>query len=105
MALVRQRLYQIACGYEDQNDAATPRHDPRRKQVCGRLPVSGTPLASQPTLSRLENAVDRTTCDRLAVTLVESCLRERERDGVPTCIRLDLDGTADPVHGEQEGSG
>lgn len=102
--LVQQRLYQIACGYEDQNDATTLRHDPVLKQVCGRLPISGAPLASQPTLSRLENAVDARACYRLAVALVELYLRERERAGVPTRILLDLDGTDDPVHGEQEGS-
>jgi hypothetical protein len=103
--IVQQRLYQIACGYEDQNDATTLRHDPLLKQVCGRLPLTGAPLASQPTLSRLENAVNRRSCYRLAVALVALYLRERERDGVPTRILLDLDGTADPVHGEQEGSG
>jgi hypothetical protein len=104
VTLIQQRLYQIACGYEDQNDATTLRHDPLLKQVCGRLPLTGTPLASQPTLSRLENAVDRKACYRLAVALVEVYLRERERGGGPTRIRLDLDGTADPVHGAQEGS-
>jgi hypothetical protein len=103
--LIRQRLFQIACGYADQNDATTLRHDPLLKQVCGQLPVSGAPLASQPTLSRLENAVDAKTCYRLARALVEVYLRERERDGVPTRILVDLDSTADPVHGTQEGSG
>lgn len=103
--LVQQRLYQIACGYADQNDATTLRHDPLLKQVCGRLPLSGVPLASQPTLSRLENAVNRRTCYRLAVALVAVYLQERERDGIPTRILLDLDGTDDPVHGTQEGSG
>src|SRR5579872_2580401 len=53
--LVRQRVFQIACGYADQNDAGTLRHDPLLKAVCGRLPISGPALASQPTLSRLEN--------------------------------------------------
>jgi Transposase DDE domain group 1 len=105
VTLIQQRLYQIACGYEDQNDATTLRHDPLLKQVCGRLPLTGAPLASQPTLSRLENAVNRRTCYRLAVALVGIYLRERERDGVPTRLLLDLDGTADPVHGAQEGSG
>lgn len=102
--LVQQRLYQIACGYEDQNDATTVRHDPLFKHVCGRLPVSGAPLASQPTLSRLENAISRTTCYRLAVALGQVYLRERARDGIPQRILLDLDATADPVHGEQDGS-
>ncbi len=105
VTLIQQRLYQIACGYADQNDATTLRHDPLFKQVCGRLPLTGAPLASQPTLSRLENAVDRKACYRLAVALVEVYLHERERDGVPTRILLDLDGTDDPVHGSQDGSG
>jgi hypothetical protein len=103
-ALVAQRVYQIACGYEDQNDADHLRRDPLLKLVCGRLPLSGPDLASQPTFSRLENAVDARTCYRLAHTLGAVYLRERERDGVPTHLVLDLDGTDDPTHGEQEGS-
>jgi hypothetical protein len=102
--LVRQRVFQIACGYEDQDDADTLRTDPLLKLVCGRLPDGGAALASQPTFSRLENAVDRRACYRLAVALVEVYLRERERDGVPTQIVLDLDGTDDPTHGAQQGS-
>jgi hypothetical protein len=102
--LVRQRVFQIACGYEDQDDADTLRSDPLLKLVCGRLPETGPDLASQPTLSRLENAVDGKSCFRLALVLGELYLRERERDGVPTHIVLDLDGTDDPTHGAQEGS-
>src|SRR5918911_2823648 len=102
--LVRQRVFQIACGYEDQDDADTLRQDPLLKLVCGRLPESGAPLASQPTLSRLENAMTRRACDRRAVALVEFYLRERERDGVPTRILVDLDGTDDPTDGSQEGT-
>ena len=102
--LVRQRVFQIACGYEDQNDADTRRHDPLLKLVCGRLPETGAALASQPTLSRLENAVDRRVCYHLAAALGELDLRERERDGVPTRILIDLDSTDDPTHGHQEGT-
>jgi hypothetical protein len=102
--LVRQRVFQIACGYEDQDDADTLRYDPLLKLVCGRLPDTGAPLASQPTLSRLENAVDRRACYQLAVALVTIYLRERERSGRPTRILLDLDGTDDPTHGDQEGT-
>jgi hypothetical protein len=102
--LVRQRVFQIACGYEDQDDADTLRRDPLLKLVCGRLPETEPDLASQPTLSRLENAVDRQSCYRLALALGELYLRERERDGIPTHIVLDLDGTDDPTHGHQEGS-
>ena len=102
--LVRQRVFQIACGYADQDDADTLRHDPLLKLVCGRLPESGAPLASQPTLSRLETAMTRRACYHLAVALVELYLRERERGGVPTRILLDLDGTDDPTYGSQEGT-
>jgi DDE family transposase len=102
--LVRQRVFQIACGYEDQDDADTLRTDPLLKLVCGQLPETGRDLASQPTLSRLENAVDRKACYRLAVTLGAHYLAEREREGRPTHIVLDLDGTDDPTHGAQEGS-
>lgn len=101
--LVRQRVFQIACGYADQNDATTLRHDPLLKLVCGRLPESGTELASQPTLSRLENAVDRHAIEEMATALVEVYLRERGRAGVPQRILIDLDGTDDPAHGQQEG--
>jgi hypothetical protein len=101
--LVRQRVYQIACGYEDQDDADTLRADPLLKLACGRLPEGGADLASQPTLSRLENAADRGACYRLARALAGVYLRERERGGVPERILLDLDGTDDPAHGDQEG--
>jgi hypothetical protein len=105
--LLRQRILQIACGYEDQDDADTLRRDPLLKLVCGRRPHEpSADLASQPTLSRLENAVDRRACYRLAHALVAIYLQERERvaSGPPTHLLLDLDSTADPTHGDQEGS-
>jgi hypothetical protein len=102
-ALVRQRVFQIACGYADQDDADALRADPLLKLACGRLPESGADLASQPTLSRLENAVDRRTVERLAAALADLYIRERGRAGPPPRVVLDLDGTADPAHGAQEG--
>jgi hypothetical protein len=101
--LLRQRIFQIACGYEDQDDADTLRHDPLLKLVCGRLPDSGRDLASQPTFSRLENAIDRHTSERLAMALVELYVRERGRRGPPRRRLLDVDSTDDPAHGNQEG--
>src|SRR5829696_9256467 len=91
-------------GYEDQDDADSLRTDPLLKHVCGRLPETGPDLASQPTFSRLENAVDARTCYRVAAALGEVYLRERERDGVPTHLVLDLGGTDDPTYGDQEGT-
>lgn len=102
--LVRQRVFQIACGYADQDDADTLRHDPLFKLVCDQLPATGRPLASQPTFSRLENAVSRQACYRLAVGLVQRYIRERTRLRRPRHLVLDLDSTDDPTHGRQEGS-
>jgi hypothetical protein len=103
-SLVRQRVFQIACGYDDQNDSDTLREDPLLKLCCGSLPESGLDLASQPTISRMENAPTMRSCHQIAEILFEIYLRERERDGAPKKVLLDFDATADPTHGGQEGS-
>ena len=59
LELVRQRVYGLACGYADCNDAARVAQDPVHKLLLGRDPLAGPDLASQPTLSRFENAVRR----------------------------------------------
>ena len=100
--LVRQRIFQIACGYEDQDDANTLRHDPLFKRMGGRLPEMGVPLVSQSILSRLDNAMDRRICYRLASALVQ--LYQRERDGVPSRILLDLANTDNLTYDVQEGT-
>jgi hypothetical protein len=82
-ALIRQRVFQIACGYEDQNDPNSLREDPLLKALCGSLPESGAELASQPTISRLENAPSAGACYRMAEALFELYLRERGKDGAP----------------------
>ncbi len=67
--LVRQRSFQIALGYEDADDADTLRADPAVKAAGERLFITGADLASQPTLSRLENQVSRTRLMRMAYAL------------------------------------
>src|SRR5215211_6119449 len=74
--LIRQRAFQIACGYADQDDADALRSDPLLKAVCGDSATTGADLASQPTLSRFENAVDGRACARLADALFALYLRE-----------------------------
>src|SRR5215469_17625520 len=69
--LLKQRVFQIAAGYEDANDANTLRHDPIFKLLLDRLPETGAPLASQPTISRFENRVSRTELYRLAKVFVD----------------------------------
>lgn len=72
--------------------------------MLGRLPETGADLASQPTLSRLENAPEARDCLRIARALLELYVRERGKDAAPEEALLDFDATADPAHGEQEGA-
>jgi len=98
--LMKQRVFQIACGYEDGNDAEELRDDPVLKLACERQPLDGAPLASQPTLSRFENALSRTDLYRLAQALLELFIESF--DAPPEAIVLDFDDTADPTHGQQQ---
>jgi len=98
--LLKQRVFQIAAGYEDANDANTLRHDPIFKLLLDRLPETGAPLASQPTISRFENRVSRTELYRMALVLVEQFLASYVSP--PKLIVLDFDDTEDRVHGGQE---
>ena len=58
LEMVRSRIYGILANYEDQNDHDSLRFDPVFKLIANRSP-DDEPLASQPTLSRFENAIDR----------------------------------------------
>ena len=72
--------------------------------VCGRRLQSEPDLASQPTRSRLENAVDRHASARLSHARLEVYLRARQQGRPPPHIVLDIDSTDDPTHGAQEGT-
>ena len=103
-ALVRQRLYAIACGYPDGNDASRLAADPIQKLLCGRDPNRGEDLASQPTLSRFENAFDRADLYRMGIALAETVI-ERHRRRLKRKVKritIDLDPTDDPTHGAQQ---
>src|SRR5262249_698184 len=93
--LLKQRVLHMAAGFEDANDANTLRHDPIFKLLLDRLPETGAPLASQPTISRFENRVSRTDLYRMALVLVDQCLAAYVRP--PKLIVLDFDDTQDPV--------
>lgn len=102
--MLRQRLYGVLADYEDCNDHDALRDDPILKIIAGRSP-DGDPLASQPTLSRFENAVAIPALwnllDFLARTGVER-LRAHHGGSVPQYVTLDLDPTDDPTHGHQQ---
>jgi len=98
--LLKQRVWHIAAGYEDANDANTLRDDPILKLMLDRLPETGAPLASQPTISRFENRISRSELSRMALVLLEQFLASYASP--PSVSVLDVDDTEDPVHGEQE---
>ncbi len=97
--LVRQRIFQIIGGYEDANDATTLRHDPLFKALCDRLPED-KPLASQPTLCRLENRVSMNTVLEMVDHQVRTFIRTRPEP--LTQITLDIDPSESRTYGQQE---
>ena len=97
--LLRQRVFQIACGYEDGNDSDELRNDPVLKMACERLPESDCALASQPTISRFENGLSRTDLYRIAQALLDVFIASY--GSPPEAIILDIDDTDDETHGQQ----
>ena len=99
--LLAQRVYGIACGYEDLNDHQRLRDDPLWQAATDHPGPDDSPsLASPPTLCRLENRIDRPTLVRLAAVLVDQFIASFDRP--PEHLTLDVDATDDPVHGDQE---
>jgi hypothetical protein len=97
--LLRMRLYGILAGYEDQNDHDALRSDPVFKLVADRLPTDAD-LASQPTLSRFENAVTIADLKRLRDVLIDQFIASFATP--PRQLLFDLDAVDDPTHGDQQ---
>ncbi len=101
--ILQQRLFGIACGYADGNDAGQLADDPIFKLLLGRDPLTGSTLASQPTLSRFENAVGPRQLLKIAEALADRVIeRHRRRRKSVKRITLDFDPTDDPTHGAQQ---
>jgi hypothetical protein len=100
-AMLAQRICGIALGYEDLNDHHTLRTDPLFSVLAEQRPDPDNPLASPPTLCRLENRVDRRSLVRMAEVFVETFIASQKHP--PDELILDLDATDDRVHGKQEG--
>jgi hypothetical protein len=98
--MLAQRIYGLALGYEDLNDHATLRQDPLFSVLAEQRPDLAQPLASAPTLCRLENRVNRASLARMSSVLVEQFIASFDRP--PDELILDFDPTDDAVHGTQE---
>jgi hypothetical protein len=102
--LFRQRVYGIACGYRDCNDAARLKDDPIYKLLLDRDPIDGHELGSQPTLSRFENAVSSKDLFKMGGELADIVIEHHAKrlKGKARRITIDLDPTDDPTHGAQQ---
>ena len=102
--LLAQRIYGLACGHPDANDADRLADDPIHKLLLGREAVDGDPLASQPTISRFENGVGPRVLNAMGRELAANVIdRHRQRlHGRARRITIDLDPTDDPTHGAQQ---
>ena len=96
ISMLKQRIYGIALGYEDLNDHATLRNDPAIQTAVDRV----EPLASSPTLCRMENRSNRKIIFDANKLMTEKFIESF--DSPPSEIILDFDATEDEVHGHQE---
>ena len=99
LEIVRSRVFGILAGYEDQNDHDALRSDAVFKLLANRLPDDDD-LASQPTLSRFENAVSPRSLLRLEDWFIDrfvNSFREPPRE-----VTLDIDVFDDATHGQQQ---
>jgi hypothetical protein len=99
LEMVRMRIYGVLADYPDQNDHDVLRSDPIFKLICGRS-IHDEELASQPTLSRFENAVGGGCFFRLRDLLIDEFVESF--DEPPKRLTLDIDVFDDPTHGQQQ---
>lgn len=99
LEMVRSRVFGIIAGYEDQNDHDALRSDAVFKLLADRLPTDAD-LASQPTLSRFENAVTPGSLLRLEQWFIDRFVDSF--DEPPREVTLDIDVFDDPTHGDQQ---
>ena len=102
--LLAQRVFAIACGHPDGNDADRLADDPIHKLLLGRDPIEGSRLASQPTISRFENRVGIQELYAMGHELAASVIERHQQRlrGRARRITIDLDPTDDPTHGAQQ---
>ena len=98
--ILRARVLAIACGYEDADDLDALRDDPGFRLALGKLPGSGAGLASQPTMSRWENAPTTRELARMMAAMVDIYCASYPLP--PEAVTLDIDDTCDVVHGYQQ---
>ena len=95
-SMLKQRVMQIAAGYEDGNDCNLLRHDGILKICSGKE----LPLAAQPTMCRFENQPGKRELYRMGKVIVDNFVASYDR--APEVIILDCDDTSALVYGQQQ---
>ena len=98
--MLRQRVYQIMAGYEDADDCDRLRGDGILKMCAGRTAASESDLASQPTMSRLENSLSHKELYDIGNCFVEDFIASY--DSEPDAIIIDADDTNADTYGAQQ---
>jgi hypothetical protein len=94
--LLAQRVFAIACGHPDGNDADRLADDPIHKLVLERDPIDGGRLASQPTISRFEHTAAPRMLLQMSAAIADTVIaRHRQRRRGVRLITIDLDATED----------
>jgi hypothetical protein len=108
LELLRTRVFSLALGYADTNDAARLQSDPVLKLACSELSPTDpdAKLAGQSSLCRFENSVSRRDLVQLSWSLAEQVLRiqKKRRRGKhkPKRLTIEIDPTCLPTHGGQQ---
>lgn len=98
--LFRERAFAIAAGYEDANDLDDLREDPGLKVACEKRVSAREVLGSQPTISRLENAVSARDLYRMGMAKARCVIDQLPRK--THTVVVDVDAFDDPCHGQQQ---
>ena len=100
VGMIRQRVYQIAAGYEDCIDADQLRIDPALRLALGK---DHKVCAGQSVMSKLENdylgnGQGLVALEKALARSADALLRRKNKRR----LIVDLDSTEDPAHGKQE---
>ena len=95
-AMLKQRIMQIAAGYEDGNDCSVLRHDGILKICSG----NERTLAAQPTMCRFENQPGTRELYKIGKAFVDNFIGSYTN--APKVIILDCDDTSALTYGQQE---
>ena len=98
--MLRQRVYQIMAGFEDADDCDRLCGDGILKMCAGRSASDETNLASQPTMTRLENRLSRKELLDIGECFIDDFIASY--DSEPDSIIIDADDTNADTYGGQQ---